>query len=106
MDRRLHKAQNDVEVVHHQVEDHVDVEGARAEDAEPVRLEEHGVVQDGHCGDDGGIETLQMARLQNATVVRGERNEAARFADAGGDRFLDKNVDAGSQQSFAHLEMD
>ncbi len=35
-----------------------------------------------------------------------DSNEAAGFADAGGDRFLDKNVDAGSQQSFAHLEMD
>ena len=91
--------------MHHQVEDHVDVEGARAEDAEPVRLKEHGVVQDGRCSDDSGIEALQMTGLQNAPVLRGEFDEATGFADAGGDRLLDQNIDPGGQQRFAQLEM-
>ena len=41
--RGLRHGEQDVEVVDHEVEDDVDVQGARGEDAEAVGLEEHGV---------------------------------------------------------------
>ena len=45
----------------HEVEDHVDVERAGGEDAEAVGLEEHGVVEAGGDGGDGGVEAFEMA---------------------------------------------
>src|SRR5580698_2841122 len=39
------EAQDDVEVVDHQVEDDVYIERAGGKDAKPVRLEEHGFVE-------------------------------------------------------------
>ncbi len=52
------EGEDDVEVMDHKVEDDVDVEGARGEDAEPVRLKEHGVGEGGEGGGDGGVEAL------------------------------------------------
>ena len=46
-DGRLGELEDDVEVVDHEVEDDVDVERARGEDAEAVGLEEHGPVEEG-----------------------------------------------------------
>ena len=65
---RLNEAENDVEVVHHEIEDDVDVERARGEDAEPVGLEEHGHVDIGVDGEDGGVEALEMTDLKDALV--------------------------------------
>ncbi len=41
-DRRGGEREHDVEIVNHEVEDHVYVERAGCEDGEPVRLKEHG----------------------------------------------------------------
>ena len=70
VNRRLHQAEDDVEVVHHEVEDDVDIERARGEDAEPVRLEEHGHVDVGLHGEHGGVEALQVADLKDALMTR------------------------------------
>ena len=98
VDRRLHEAEDDVEVVHHEVEDDVDVERARREDAEPVRLEEHGHVDVGVDGEDGGVEALQVADLEDALVTRGQLDERVGFGERGGDRLFDQNIDAGLEQ--------
>ncbi len=58
LDGRVGEGEDDVEVVNHEVEDDVDVEGARGEDAEAVSLKEHGVVERGESRGDGGIEAL------------------------------------------------
>ena len=59
--RRLREREDDVEVVDHEVEDYVDVEGAWGEDAEAVGLEEHGVVEAVDDGGDRGVEALEVA---------------------------------------------
>ena len=68
MHGRLNEAENDVEVMHHEIEDDVDVERARGEDAEPVGLKEHGHVDIGMDGEDGGVEPLEMTDLKDALV--------------------------------------
>src|SRR6476620_12086437 len=60
MHGRLDEAENDVEVMHHEIEDDIDIERARGEDAQPVRLKEHGHVDIGMDGEDGGVEPLEM----------------------------------------------
>ena len=45
VDGGVGEGEDDVEVVDHEVEDDVDVERARGEDAEAVGLEEHGLVE-------------------------------------------------------------
>ncbi len=59
----------------HKVEDDIDVESAGAEDAEAVRLEEHGLMGAGSEGGDGGVEALEMAYLDEATAFAGEADE-------------------------------
>ena len=66
------EGEDDVEVVDHEVEDDVDVERARGEKAEPVGLEEHGLVEGGEGGGDGRVEALEVADGEDAVVVLGE----------------------------------
>jgi len=47
--------------VDHEVEDYVYVEGSGGEDAEAVGLEEHGIVEAGGYGGDGGVEAFEVA---------------------------------------------
>ena len=71
-DGARHEREDDVEVVDHEVEDDVDIERARGEDAEAVALEEHGPVEVRAGGGDGGVEALEVARLDDAIVLRCE----------------------------------
>ena len=71
-DGRVGELEDDVEVVDHEVEDDVDVERARGEDAETVGLEEHGAVEQRLDRGDGGVETLEVADLDDALVNVGK----------------------------------
>jgi hypothetical protein len=73
-DRGCDKREDDVEVVDHEIENHVYVERAWGEDAEPVGLEEHGPVEVDAGGCDGGVEALEMADLDDAVESCGERD--------------------------------
>jgi hypothetical protein len=95
---RLYEAENDVEVVHHEIEDDVDIEGTRRENAEPMRLKEHGHVDVGAHGKDGRVEALQVADLKDALVTRGQSDERVGFGQRGGDRLFDQDIDAGLEQ--------
>ena len=70
-DGRGDEREDDVEVMDHEVEDHVDVEGTRGEDAEPMGLEEHGAVEVGAGGGDGWVEALEVADLDDAVEAGG-----------------------------------
>jgi len=62
---RLRHLEDDVEVVDHEVEDDVDVERARGEDAEAMTLEEHRAIEMWEKCGDGGVEAFEMADLEN-----------------------------------------
>jgi hypothetical protein len=84
--------------MHHEVEDDVDIERAWCEDAEPVRLKEHGHVDIGvHC-EDGGVEALQVADLEDALVARGQNDERIGFGQRRCDGLFDQDIDAGLEQ--------
>lgn len=104
--RRLDEVEDDVEVVDHQVENDVDVESTGAEDAEAMRLEKHGVVEDRPNGKDRGIEAFEVAGLKNTAMLPGGIDETSGLVDAGGDGFLNDEVDAGGEQGLADLEVE
>ncbi len=97
-DRGVGEGEDDVEVVDHEVEDDVDVERARGEDAEAVGLEEHGVVERGQGGGDGGVEALEMADLHDAVVLLREGKNVVGLVEGGGEGFFDEGVDAGAEE--------
>lgn len=80
--------------MNHEVEHNVYVEGARGEDAEAVGFEKHGRVEKRADGGYGGVETLEVAYLQDALGGSGEGDELAGFVEGGGDGFFDEDVDA------------
>src|SRR5580700_6159964 len=92
--RRTHQREDDVEVVNHKVENDVDVERAGAEDAEAVRLKEHGVIEKRPSGGHSGIKAFEMAGLEDAAVACCDVDELGGFGDAGGDGLFNEDVDA------------
>ncbi len=95
---RVGEGQDDVEVVDHKVEDDVDVEGARGEDAEAVGLEEHGVVEGREGGGDGGVEAFEVTDGEDAVVLRCEGEESIGFFEGGGEGFFDQSVDVVAEE--------
>jgi hypothetical protein len=96
--RRPDKTKDDVEIMHHEVENDVDIEGAWRENAEPVRLKEHGHVDVGLYGKDGWVEALQMANLKDAAMPHGQIDERVCLGQRRGDRLFYQNIDAGLKQ--------
>ncbi len=92
------EAENDVEIVDHEIENDVDVERTRGEDAEPVRLEEHGVRERGEGGGDGGVEALEVADGDDACVGLREGEDVVGLGEGGGEGLLDEEVEAGEEK--------
>ncbi|HXI42556.1 MAG TPA: hypothetical protein VNH83_21415, partial [Bryobacteraceae bacterium] len=92
--------------MNHQVEDDVDIEAARAEDAEAVDFEKQGLAGDFFERDDGGVETLEVADLEDAGVRIGGVDEAVGGGEFGGDGFFDQDVDAGFEECAAYIGVD
>jgi len=79
----------------HEIENDVDVEGTRREDAESMRLEEHWVGEGCEGGGDGRIEALEVTDGDNAALCLGERKDVVRLSEGCGERLLDEDVEAG-----------
>ena len=99
-DGRIGEREDDVEVVDHEVEHDIDVERARGKDAEAVRLEEHRFVESGERCGDGGVEALEVADLDDALVLRGEREDVIGLGECCGEGLFDEDIDAGEQQGL------
>jgi len=102
---RFHEAEDDIEVVDHEIKNDVDIKGARGEDAEAVRLEEHGAIQPGvNCGN-GGVKALEVANGEYAVVLLGESEQISGLEGVRGDGLLDEKIDAGSEKGRGSLVM-
>jgi len=97
-DGRGGEGEDDVEVVNHQVEDHIYIERAGREDGEPVGLEKHGAAELWLDGEDGGVEALKMAGLEDAAALFSASDQVVGFSESGGERLFDEQVDAGFEQ--------
>lgn len=86
---RAGEMKNDVEVVNHEIQHDVNVETARAEQAEAMDFEKEWKPRDFLERGDAGVEALQMADLQNTVVLSGRVHQAARGGEVGGDRLFD-----------------
>jgi hypothetical protein len=73
-----------VDVVDHQIQDHVDVGAARRERREPVRLDEQRLLQDVLERDQRGIEALEVADLEDPLLPLGERDQPRRLVQRRG----------------------
>lgn len=91
--RRVGHGQHDIKVVDHQVKNDIDVQRSRRKYREPVRLEEHGAAKLRLNCQDGGIEAFEMAGLENALVLLGDRNQFARLRRGGGNRLFDEQIE-------------
>ena len=82
----------------HEIENDVDVEGTRGEDAESMRLKEHGVGEGGEGGGDRGIEALEMADGDDAALCLGEREDVVCLGEGCGEGLFDEDVEAGEEK--------
>jgi len=96
--RRIGEGEHDVQVVDHEVEDHVDVQRARGEDGQAMRLKEHGTAQFWLDGEHSGVEALQVTRLQDAPGSFGTRNQVVSFGERCGEGLFDQQIDPGIEQ--------
>lgn len=99
-DGGLGEGENNVEIVNHEIEDDVDVEGARREDRETMRLKEHGAGDAFGGGGDGWVEAFEVADLHDAMKRRGESEDAIGFVEGRGEGFFDEDIDAGAKELF------
>ena len=91
--------------MYEEVEHDVDVEGARHEHPEAVRLDELHVGHERTHGDDGGVETLDVAHLQDASPVPCEGHEAVRVGERHGDGLFDHHVGTPREKLFRHFRV-
>jgi hypothetical protein len=84
--------------VDHEIEDDVDVEGARGEDAEPVRLEEHGMSECGEGRVHGGVEALEVPDGNDACVLLREGEDVVGLRERRGEGFFDEDIEAGEEK--------
>jgi len=92
------KGKNDVEVVDHEVEDDVNIEGTGREDAEAMRLKEHGALETRGDRKHRGIEALEVAGLNDKLSAFGAGNEVVGLGEICGQGLFDEQVDAGIEE--------
>jgi hypothetical protein len=68
-------------------------------------FEKHGPGDERERGANGGVETLQVTDLCDASGLAGHPNEFVRFTEGSGERLLDENVNAGFQQLAGDAEV-
>src|SRR5258706_3276002 len=91
-DRRIHERQQDVQVMNHDVIHYVNIQAARREYAETVNFKVKRVIQRWHHRDDSGIESFQVADLQNPVYTRRRGNKLVGLRERSGHRFFHDNV--------------
>ncbi len=77
----------------HEIQNDVDIEGTRREDAEAMRLEEHGLIERCEGSGDRRIEALKMADRDYATMCLRERKEVVRLGKVRSKRLFNEDVE-------------
>jgi hypothetical protein len=93
------EGENNVEIVNHEVENDIDIQGAGREDTETVRLKKHGPRKMRLDGENGRVESHKMAGLQDAPFLFGLANEVVCLIETGRERLFHEQIEAGFEQS-------
>lgn len=101
-DGRVGEAENNIEVVDHEIKDDVDIERSRGEDAEAMGLEEHGPVESGDGCGDSRVEALEMADGYDAAVGLSQIDDVVGLGQGGCEGFFNEDVEAGEQELFGY----
>ena len=89
----------------HQVEDNRDVGAAWIELSQAMRLDEEGFADERLGGDEGRVETLDMAHLHLHSCFFGQSLECVGLVGSGYDRLLDEDMTALHEGLGGALEM-
>jgi hypothetical protein len=90
--------ENDIQIVNHKIEDDIDIERAGCKYAEAVRLKEHGPVEQRLNGEDGGVESLKVADLQDAAMLLRNGDEIVGFRSVSRDGLFNEEINLSLQQ--------
>ncbi len=100
-DGRVHKREQDIQVVNHHVIHHIDIETPRRKDAQPVDFEKHRTRNNRLCGDHSRIKAFQVADLQDAGIALGGGYQLVGFLERSSHGLFDQHVHAGFEHSAA-----
>ena len=89
---RLDDGEQDVEVVHHEVEDHGDVSATRVKHGQAMRLDEQRLADERLCRDEGRVEALHMTHLHLHARLVSELLEGVGLIGSGHDGLLDEDM--------------
>ena len=99
------EALDDVEIVDHEIADHVDVGAAVDERCEAVALEEARLGDHGWRRAERRVEALEVPDLQDAAARVGGANERLTLRGGRRERLFDQDVDAGGEEIAADRGM-
>lgn len=94
------EAEDDIEVVDHEVEHHVNIETAGAKHAHTMDFEKEGQGYSLFERDDDRVEAFEVSDLEDAAMLSGGGDEAAGCFERRGDGLFDEYVDAGLEQAL------
>src|ERR1700677_2180845 len=89
-----HKAEDDVQVVDHQVQYHVHIQGAAVEDAETVSFEKHRPTDQALSRDDCGVKALQEAHLEDSPGGGCLPDQGIGFPEGHSDRLFQQAIES------------
>src|SRR6266478_7667163 len=104
-DRLLYQGEQDVEVVDHQVVDHVDIEAARRKHTQPVDLEKERMIQNRLDRQHRWVESFDVADLQQALMPLCRVQQRIRLRQSLRHGLLDQNIEAHFHKAAANLSM-
>ncbi len=105
VDPRRDEAHDHVDIVDHQVEDHIDLDAARLPRRDAVALEIKRIGDESGERAIGAGKALDLPHLKNHVPLLGELGERGCALEGLGDRLLDEYVDAGLDQRARDLVM-
>src|SRR5262249_23935985 len=99
------KSKQDVEVMDHEVINHVYIEAPRAENTESMHFEKKWAIQDRFHREHGRIDTLDVADLQNAPMLFRGREKSIGVGQIFRHRLFDEHIQTKFHQAAANLSV-
>ena len=104
-DRGVDKCEDELEIVNHQVVDNTDVGRSECEGAQAFDPQVSGPIDLSKRGGDGGIESFDVAHLQDNVSPVGEVDQSGGVIKSSGDWLLDHHRQSGLQAVSSNGQM-